>query len=324
MSSGYNFFVPNLRKMLSGVFDTTSGHDHDGINSRTVFPNPYGGQDYFVDGNVSTTGTTGTSWGDAFLTLTEAITASNTSIALTANRWWARRNRIFVCGDQEIDENLTILPEKCDVIGVGYDILPFPRIIGNHTIAATRPTAGSANGCRFINCGFIAEGTGDLFVIPAGCHGLQFINCWFQPASTSTKALEITNSAHIRIEDCTFTVGAGDMAKIFAVAISLEGTVLHDIAILNNHIVATAGIAVVEAAAVAMGGLIQGNTIRAVALGIDDNSDDFQVVNNRWMTDIDTTTSTAGYDFNLQLAAGNIQMGATGLCDSVPFMKIAE
>jgi len=42
------------------------------------------------------------------------------------------------------------------------------------------------------------------------------------------------------------------------------------------------------------------------------------------MTDINTSTSTAGYDFNLQLAAGNIQMGATGLCDTVPFTKIAE
>ena len=282
-----------------------------------VAPNPHGGQDYYVDGNVSATGD-GLSWSTAFLTLAEAITASNTSIALTANRWWARRNRIFVCGDQEIDENLTVLPEKCDVIGTGTDLLPFPRIIGNHTIAA------AAVGTRFINCGFIAEGTGDLFVIPASCHGLQFLGCWFQPTSTSTKALEITSSAHVRIEDCTFTVGAGDMAKIFAAAISLEGTVLHDIQILNNKITATAGINVVEAAAVAMGGLIQGNTIRAVALAIDDNSDDFQIVNNRWMTDIDTSTSTAGYDFNLQLACGNIQMGASGLCDTIPFTKIAE
>ena len=280
-------------------------------------PNPYGGQDYYVDGNASASGV-GTSWATAFQTLAEAITASNTSIALTANRWWARRNRIFVCGDQEIDEDLTVLPEKCDVIGTGSDLLPFPRIIGNHTIAAATVAT------RFINCGFIAEGTGDLFVIPASCHGLQFLGCWFQPQTTSTKALEITSCAHVRVEDCTFTVGAGAMANIFAVAISLEGTVLHDIQILNNKITATAGIAVVEAAAVAMGGLIQGNTIRAVALGIDDNSDDFQVVNNRWMTDIDTTTSTAGYDFNLQLAAGNIQMGVTGLCDAVPFMKIAE
>ncbi len=50
-----------------------------------AFVNPYGGQNYFVDGNVSATGD-GLSWDTAFLTLTEAITASNTSIALTANR----------------------------------------------------------------------------------------------------------------------------------------------------------------------------------------------------------------------------------------------
>ena len=282
-----------------------------------IYPNPHGGEDYYVDGNVSASGD-GLSWSTAFATLAEAITASNVSIALTANRWWARRNRIFVCGDQEIDENLTVLPEKCDVIGTGTDLLPFPRIIGNHTIAA------ATVGVRFINCGFIAEGTGDLFVIPASCHGLQFLGCWFQPKTTSSKALEITSSAHLRIENCTFTVGAGDMDKIFGIAISLEGTVLHDVQILNNKITATAGIKVDSASAVAMGGLIQGNTIRATALAIDDNSDDFQVVNNRWMTDIDTTTSTAGYDFNIQLACGNIQMGATGLCDSVPFMKIAE
>lgn len=283
--------------------------------------NPYGGMDYYVDGNVTASGN-GTSWGlnekRPFQTLAEAITASNTSIGLAANRWWARRNRIFVCGDQEIDENLTVLPEKCDVIGVGSDLLPFPRIIGNHTIAA------AAVGTRFINCGFIAEGTGDLFVIPASCHGLAFIGCWMHPASTSSKALEITNCAHVRLIDNTITVGAGDMTKIFAVAISIEGTVAHDIQIIGNKITATAGIAVVEAGAAAMGGLIADNIIRATGLAIDDNSDDFQVVNNRWMTDIDTGTSTAGYDFNIQLAAGNIQMGATGLCDSVPFMKIAE
>jgi len=32
----YNFFTPNLRKVLSAVFDTTSGHNHDGVNSKTV------------------------------------------------------------------------------------------------------------------------------------------------------------------------------------------------------------------------------------------------------------------------------------------------
>jgi len=32
----YNFFTPNLRKLLSAVFDTTSGHNHDGTNSKLV------------------------------------------------------------------------------------------------------------------------------------------------------------------------------------------------------------------------------------------------------------------------------------------------
>lgn len=32
----YNFFTPNLRKVLSAVFNTTSGHNHDGTNSKFV------------------------------------------------------------------------------------------------------------------------------------------------------------------------------------------------------------------------------------------------------------------------------------------------
>jgi hypothetical protein len=278
--------------------------------------NPYGAQDYFVDLNVSALGD-GKTWGGAFATIAEAITASNVSIALTANRWWARRNRIFVCGDG-ITESLTVLPEKCDIIGVGSDLLPFPRIVGNHAFAL------AAVGVRFINLGFYTATTGDLMSFPASCHGLQIINCFMHPAATSSKAIEITNCAHVRIEGNEITVGAGDMSKIFAIGISIEGTVCHDTHIKGNHITATEGINVEEATAAAMGSIISDNFIRAVALGIDDNSDDFQIVNNRWMTDIDTTTSTAGYDFNIALAAGNIQMGVTGLCDSVPFMKIAE
>jgi len=279
--------------------------------------NPYGALDYFVDLNTSNTVNDGLSWATSFATLAAAITASNTSIGLTANRWWARRNRIFVCGDG-ITESLTVLPEKCDIIGVGADLHPFPRIVGNHTIAA------AAVGCRFINMGFYTSGTGDLFVIPTSCHGLAFLGCHMHPGTTSSKALEITSCAHVRLIDNIITVKAGAMANIFAVGISIEGTVCHDTIITGNQITATAGIAIVEIGAAAFGSIIRDNVIRATGLAIDDNSDDFQVVNNRWMTDINTSTSTAGYDFNLQLAAGNIQMGATGLCDTVPFTKIAE
>lgn len=292
-----------------------------------VFPNPYGAQDYFVDGNSAASGD-GLSWATAFATLAEAITASNASIVLSANRWWARRNRIFVCGDTEINEDLTVLPEKCDIIGTGYDVLPFPRIIGNHTIAVTRPNLSKANGCRWINCGFTDEsGTLDVFAVPALCHGLSFLGChFFAKAGGSTgKALEITNCAHVRIEDCIFGLDSGQMASIFALAISIEGaSSIHDCMILRNRITATLGIDIAAAGGAAFGSLIAENIIRATGYAIDDQTGDFQVVNNRWMTDIDTTTAANGYNFNLQLAAGNIQMGVTGLGDSVPFMKIAE
>jgi hypothetical protein len=261
-----------------------------------VFPNPYGGQDYFVDGNVSATGTTGTSWGDAFLTLAEAITASNTSIALTANRWWARRNRIFVCGDQEIDEDLTILPEKCDVIGVGYDIYPFPRVLGNHVIAATRPTAGSANGCRFINMGFYdTDGTADVFAVPAGCHGLSFLGCTFIPKTggSAGKALEITDCASVRIIDCDIVISAGDTTNIFAEGISIEGTAsIHDLQIRGNRIYATQAIAIANGNT--YGNWITDNYIYATALTIKDSSGHCLIVNNRLISAANSTITGAG------------------------------
>ena len=262
-------------------------------------PNPSGAQDYFVDGNVSVTGD-GLSWTSAFKTLAEAIAASNISIALSANRWWARRNRIFVCGDQEINEDLTVLPEKCDIIGVGTDLLPFPRIIGNHTIAVAKV------GVRMINLGFIAEGTGDLLVLPAGCHGFQMIGCFMHPATTSTKALEITDSAHVRIIGNEITVGAGDMAVIFGVGISIEGTAsIHDLLIENNRITATIGIAIANGTL--KGSLIRNNVIRATGLTIDEDSDDVQIVDNRLISDAagDGSGADAVIDCNLALAVGN-------------------
>ena len=304
---------PRARRSIRSIYNSIE----EDIAAVSYYPNPSGAQDYFVDLNVSASGN-GKSWGKAFGTIAEAITASNTSIGLAGNRWWARRNRIFVQGDV-ITESLTVLPEKCDIIGVGTDLRAFPRVYGQHTISLAKV------GCRFINMGFVSNAAGVMMTIPLSSHGFSLIDCQFEAASAGiTKGLMITSCAHTRFIGNKFTVGAGSMTNILGLAMSLEGTVLHDTYIEDNHITATLGISVVEAGAAAMGSLIKGNTLRTTGIAIDDNSDDFQVVDNRWMTDVDTTTSTAGYDFNLQLAAGNIQMGVTGLCDMVPFTKIAE
>ena len=57
---------------------------------------------------------------------------------------------------------------------------------------------------------------------------------------------------------------------------------------------------------------------------IEDAASIFFVVNNRLMTDIDITTTTAGYTFDLSKACGNILTGDSGVAATVPFAVVAE
>lgn len=261
--------------------------------------NPTGAADYFVDLNVSATGDG--SMQSPFATIAEAITASNASIGLAANRWWARRNRIFVMGDG-IDEDLTVLPEKCDIIGCGSDLVPFPRIIGHHTIALAKV------GCRFINMGFQLDGTAVGLTIPAGCHGFQILGGMLQPsAAGNTVGVQITDSALVKIQGFEIhqnpaTYGTG----ICAVGIAIAGTASnHQTLIDNNFIEATEGIDVV-ASAPAYGSRISNNLIKATNLCIDENSDVVICAWNELITAANGNTDGAGaIDANAALCIGN-------------------
>jgi hypothetical protein len=319
-------------------------HEQFSVNELTVSKilNPYGGVitpganpsgacDYYVDLNKASgstnaarathdVGKTGKSWDDAFMLVASAITASNTSIGLTANRWWARRNRIFVLGDG-IDEDLTVLPEKCDVIGLGSDLYPFPRIIGHHHIALPYVA------CRLINLGFQSDDATVLLEIPAGCHGLQVLDCLFVPkASGTTIGLKVTDCACMKISGNKFQIGGGQMANIFGTAISLLGTIGHESEISFNKITATVGI-LTATALVALGSYINDNYIRATGLTINDVAQDYQVINNRLITDADTNTTIAnGVVSDPYLSVGNIMMGtgAAGYSDTYPWAKVAS
>ena len=301
---------PRARRSMRSIYDALQ----DDIDAVSYYPNPTGARDYFVDLNVTASGD-GTSWSKAFGTIAAAITASNISIGLAGNRWWARRNRIFVLGDG-IDEDLTVLPEKTDVIGIGSDLFPFPRIIGNHAFSVAKV------GVRLINLGFYTSATGDLMSFPLSCHGLQILDCFMHPGTTSAKAIEITSSAHVRIIGNTITVGAGAMANIFGVGISIEGTVCHDTIIDGNTITSTVGVHVVEAGAAAMGSVINGNNIRAVGFTINEASDDFRITNNTLISDAtDDGTGTGGgalaINCSTLLANGNRMTSADHL--NAPF-----
>jgi len=269
------------------------------------YANPTGAADYYVDGNVAATGA-GTI-DSPYSTLTEAIAASNVSIALTANRWWARRNRIFVIGD-DLDEDLVTLPEKCDVIGLGSDdTISGPKILGHHTIVAAEDYS---MGCRFINMGWLCDRSGALITIPAGCGGLQIIGGIMYPATgNSTIALSLTDLADIVIDGLEIAYNAG--GGIFAEGIKILGTVSHKNKIRNMDIYATEGIHVAAANAT-YGGIIEKSNIYATALTINDESLLFRVINNRLITDatVNVAAGALGIVCNPLLASGNKLGGA--------------
>jgi hypothetical protein len=280
--------------------------------------NPTGAADYFVDLNVSATGDG--SIQSPFATIAEAITASNTSIGLTANRWWARRNRIFVMGDG-IDEDLTVLPEKCDIIGIGSDLVPYPRVIGHHTIAAAKV------GCRLINMGFQLDGTAVGITIPAGCHGFQIIGGMLQPsAAGNTVGVQITASALVKIQG--FEIHRNPAAYgtgICAVGIAIAGTASnHQTLIDGCFIEATEGIDVV-ASAPAYGSRIQNNLIKATALCIDENSGVVIVAWNELITAANGNTDCAGaINANAALAIGNRITSANTANCPYPIVDITQ
>lgn len=282
-----------------------------------VFPNPYGGADYFVDGNVAETGD-GASFATAYKTLAEAITASNTSIALAANRWWARRNRIFCCGDA-LSENLTALPTKCDVIGVGsYDGYSKCGLSGRHV------PASEAYGTRFYNMHFKAVAHASAIFTLAGaasCSGIEFHGCVADATlGTVTSFILATAMPFLVVENC---IARGPFATSF---ISFGAGEAGGAVIQNNIMTGSLGKGIVlnSGTTASWEMVLRGNFIQCAGQWVDDDADLLYVIGNDAVTAIDCATYTAGFDMNLLRAARNTQTGSNaGDHDSVPHMLFA-
>lgn len=274
---------------------------------------PKGGV-YYVDGNVSATGSG--SPDKPYATLAEAVTASDAAIALAGNRWWARRNRIYACGDT-LSEDLVKFPTKCDVIGCGsYNGNTMLGLSGMHA------PVGESYGTRFFNVMFVAHAhAAPVITLTNATSGLQLHSCMIDGnAGTMTSGILATASPFLVINDCDFvgtfvtsyiTFGAGEAGRT---------------RITNNRMLGTAakGIVVPGTTTASWMPLIQDNTINATGDPIEDASNLFYVVNNRMITAANIATTTDGYTFNLALASGNILTGASGVAATVPFAVIAE
>ena len=277
-------------------------------------PNPSGAMDYYVDGNVSSSGN-GTIK-TPYKTLAEAVTASDVSIAATANRWWARRNRIFLMADVTT-ENLVKFPTKCDVIGLGsYDANDKPGLSGRHL------PVGEAYGTRFFNIHFKALAhASPIVTLTNAAGGIKFVGCTFDGTlGTMTSAILATASPFLEVIDCDFvgtfatsyiTFGAGEAGRT---------------RILKNRMLGTAakGIVAPGTTTASWIPIIHDNVIRATGKPIEDAAGVFMVTNNRMSTDINRGTTTDGYSFTLNLACGNILTGLNGVAATIPFAVIAE
>jgi len=268
-----------------------------------VSPQQYG-VNYYVDGNASASGQ-GNSWESPYNSLIEALAASHAEIAVSASRHWAKRNAIWMVGD-DVAEDLDLLAQKTDIIGCGSsDPYPMACVRGNHVPI----TAGM--GCRFINVRFRPAASEDLFTLASGLGGLGFLGCIFDAhysTFTAPSAIDTTAAQFLRIAGNDF-VGAFSASVIDIGAGSVD-----QMRIVNNVMLggAVAGILVTDTTTVVQSrlGLIDNNIIYAVGCTINDGNDDtFIVTNNQCISD--AATGNAAINVDQRWAANNYITDAT-------------
>lgn len=276
------------------------------------FNSPAGESTWYVDGNVRTTGD-GHTWDTAFKTLVEGLAIAHAYQRTSANRAWAHRSTIYVC-DDESTADMTALAEKTDVIGVGsYDSWKKPRISGAHVIAA-RTSSTDYMGCRFFNCYFLdPTSSGILFDIPVNQTGIEFHNCILR-RQAHTIGIRATGAYGLRIIGCEFkptTSGVG-----FSTTAIQINTPFHTLEIAHNKIYGAIGIDCNSGSC--RDSWVTDNFLKVVGMAIDDESDDLNVINNRW---ISAAAAGSSHDINVANAVGNIATG-NDHTDTVPLATV--
>jgi len=261
---------------------------------------------YYCDGNAGVDTNSGVGgWENSFKTLTVALAASQADISL--NKYgWAARNVIFCRGDA-FTENLVLLAQKTDVIGLGHwDRFPLCGLIGNHVPTAA---ANAGLGTRFFNFHFRAAAAGgDIWTLDSTVAGLSFINCRFDSMSstTATAAIVATASTDLVIQGCEFPgkwsdstieIAAGDAFGLRILDNYVEGAT--DGIELNSAVTDSAGVTERYM-------LIKDNVVVSVDIGINDASGLAYVIGNRVITE--NAQGTAG--------AGAIVAGAKRMLDN--------
>lgn len=233
---------------------------------------------FYVDGNVVSSGN-GLSWLSAVKTLAEGLAMAHAYMSTSGNRAWAQRATVYCCGD-DLTEDLVILAEKTDVVGVGtssgWDMC---GLIGNHVPVTTNTWA-----CRFYNIHFSATTAGIIWDLTAPSHGIKFIDCEFEGRGPAhTHAIRATVVQQMEIAGCRWYAARSTFSTA-AIAIGAGNS--FGLYIHNNFIVGKVGI-VFDSSTVATAGnmIIDNNIIASSTLCIDDEADVALISNNTFFSD---------------------------------------
>jgi len=271
---------------------------------------------FYVDGNVVSSGN-GLSWLSAFKTLAEGLAAAHAYMSTSGNRAWAHRATVYCCGDN-LDEDLVILAEKTDIIGVG-SASGYTKCVldGKHV-----PVTTNCWGTRWYNMAFCSTVAGCFWTLTSVSGGSEFHNCYFSSRGPAhTIAIQATAVGSMKVHDCTWEAANTGFSTA---AIDILAGDAAQTEIKRNYIAGAIGIRINASTTTTAGNIvIDRNIIKSTTECITDNASVAVVTNNQMITAASTDTTTDGYTFDLALASNNLLTGSTKT-DQIPFISESE
>lgn len=268
---------------------------------------------FYVDGNVVSSGN-GLGWLSAVKTLAEGLAMAHAYMSTSGNRAWAQRATVYCCGDN-LTENLVILAEKSDIIGVGSSSgYTKCYLDGNHV-----PVTTNCWGTRWFNMAFGATTQGIIWTLTVVSGGIEFHSCIFSSRGPAhTRAIQATALGSMKVINCDWEAAPADFST--AAIDILAGDAAQTI-IRGNYICGAIGVRLNASTTATAGAvIIDKNVIRASGEVITDNSNVAVVTRNRGVSGASEGTPTDMYTGNLALWCDNLITGSGGTTDQAPYI----
>jgi len=254
---------------------------------------------YYVDKWNGSDNYAGDSWKHAFATVAAAIEANNDAIDWSA---YPKSINTILISPGLYAEALTTPPFDCRMIGLG---MPGTDQCTEIHPAAGTPLAGTALGLYLKNIRF--EAVGAVPILDFGIVGSSIIeDCELMNGDyTNTHGISTETASHMTVRRCILGSGSTKMTHGIYAAGGAD-KYFHHCTVEDCQIYAGIGI-FIQDTCTGTHSVIQRNLIDCTTLGIDDDSDDVNIIDNRI---ISAAVLASAYDFNLAKAAGNIVTGS--------------